>query len=190
MESYESNLPIGEFKFPMDAMTHKAGTTNMNYEGLLEHLQTKPYWYIARIYKHFTGNLDMYIRWSYAERVHLFVLEFDPTMVEIGDHYELWPTPRDWYLARAAIRTATSWTLPEYEAMNQPYPAAIDDVPIAADIPATIEAAIEEGGTDFLCNGLFPFFFPPARIYTHIRYAPRTNLYSYKCYPRAGSICI
>ena len=79
-------------------------------------------------------------------------------MVEIGDDYELWPTPRGWYLARAAIRTATSWTLPEYEAMNQPYPAAIDDVPIAADIPATIEAAIEEGGTVFLCSGVFPFF--------------------------------
>ena len=57
MESYESNLPIGEFKFPMDAMTHKAGTTNMNYEGLLEHLQTKPYWYIARIYKTNHGEL-------------------------------------------------------------------------------------------------------------------------------------
>ena len=165
MESYVSNLPIGEFKFPMGAMTRNAGTTIMNYEGLLEHLQTKPYWYIARIYKQITGDLDMHIRWSYAERVHLFVLEFDPLMVEIGDDYELWPTPRDWYLARAAIRTATSWTLPEYEAMNQPYPAAIDDVPIAADIPATIEAAIEEGGTVFLCSGLFPFFiFPPARI--------------------------
>ena len=89
----------------------------------------------------------MHIRWSYAERIHLFVLEFDPLLVETGDDYELWPTPRDWYLARAAIRTATSWTLPEYEAMNQPYLAAIDDVPIATDIPATIEAAIEEGGT-------------------------------------------
>ena len=161
MESYVSNLPIGEFKFPMGAMTRNAGTTIMNYEGLLEHLQTKPYWYIARIYKQISGNLDMYIRWSYAERVHLFVLEFDPLMVEIGDDYELWPTPRDWYLARAAIRTATSWTLPEYEAMNQPYPAAIDDVPIAADIPATIEAAIEEGGTVFLRSGLFPFFIFP-----------------------------
>ena len=50
MESYVSNLPIGEFKFPMGAMTRNAGTTIMNYEGLLEHLQTKPYWYIARIY--------------------------------------------------------------------------------------------------------------------------------------------
>ena len=164
MESYVSNLPIGEFKFPVGAMTRNAGTTIMNYEGLLEHLQTKPYWYIARIYKKITGNLDMYIRWSYAERVHLFVLEYDPLMVEIGDDYELWPTPRDWYLARAAIRTATSWTLPEYEAMNQPYPAAIDDVPMAATI-MTMEVAIEEGGTVFLCSGLFPFFiFPPARI--------------------------
>ena len=37
----------------------------------------------------------MHIRRSYAERVHLFVLEFDPLMVEIGDDYELWPTPRE-----------------------------------------------------------------------------------------------
>ena len=146
MESYESKVPIGEFKFPMDAMTRKAGTKKMNYDGLWWHLQTKPYWHIARIYKNFTGNLDMHIRWSYAERVHLFVLEFDPLD---GDHYELWPAPRDWYLARAAIRTETSWALPEYWAIN--------DVPIASDIPATIEAAIEEGGAVFLCSGLFPF---------------------------------
>ena len=95
----------------------------------------------------------MHIRWSYAERVHLVVLELDLLMVEIGGDYELWPTPRDWYLARATIRTATSWTFPKYEAMNQPYPAAIGDVPIATNIPTTIETAIEENGTVFLCNG-------------------------------------
>ena len=88
--------------------------------------------------------------------------------------YELWPTPRDWYLAKAAIRTETSWTLAEYEAMGD-YPAAMNDggnsdVPIEADfpmdtmthtsaIPAAMPAATEEGGTVFLCKGLFLFFF-------------------------------
>ena len=180
MESYESRVPIGEFKFPMDRMTQKSGPIAMNYEGLLQHLQTKPYWYIARIYKNFNGQLDMHIRWSYAESVHHYVLEFDPLFVEIGDDYELWPTPRDWYLAKAAIRTETSWTLAEYEAMGD-YPAAMNDggnsdVPIEADfpmdtmthtsaIPAAMPAATEEGGTVFLCKGLFLFFFhfPPAR---------------------------
>ena len=174
MESYESRVPIGEFKFPMDRMTQKLGPIAMNYEGLLQHLQTKPYWYIARIYKNFNGQLDMHIRWSYAESVHHYVLEFDPLFVEIGDDYELWPTPRDWYLAKAAIRTETSWTLAEYEAMGD-YPAAMNDggnsdVPIEADfpmdtmthtsaIPAAMPAATEEGGTVFLCKGLFLFFF-------------------------------
>ena len=90
MESYESRVPIGEFKFPMNRMTQKSGPIAMNYEGLLQHLQTKPYWYIARIYKNFNGQLDMHIRWSYAESVHHYVLEFDPLFVEIGDDYELW----------------------------------------------------------------------------------------------------
>ena len=56
MESYESNLPIGEFKFPMDAMAHKPGTKNINYGGLLEHLQTKPYWYIPESIKKSRGT--------------------------------------------------------------------------------------------------------------------------------------
>ena len=102
----------------------------------------------------------MHIRWSCADRVHYYVLEFDPLLVGIGDDYELYPTPRDWYLARAAIRTETSWTLSEYEAMNQPW--ATDDEPIAADIPATIET---EGGTVFLCMVCsFFFIFAPARL--------------------------
>ena len=154
MESYESHVPIGEFKFPMDRMTQKSGPIAMNYEGLLQHLQTKPYWYIARIYKNFNGQLDMHIRWSYAQRVHYYVLEFDPLLVQIGDDYELYPTPRDWYRARAAINTGKSWTLPEYAAMSVPW---TDDEPIAAD---PIETA---GGTVFLCMVCF-FIFGPARL--------------------------
>ena len=156
MECYSSDVPIGEFKFPMDTMTHKEGTKSMDYEGLLDYLQTKPYWYLARIYKHFTGNLDMHIRWSYSDKVHYYVLAFDPLLVAIGDDYELYPTPRDWYLARAAIRTGTSWTLSEYAAMSLPW--RTDDEPIAADIPATIET---EGGTVFLCMVCSFFSFLP-----------------------------
>ena len=145
MESYESRVPIGEFKFPMDRMTQKSGPIAMNYEGLLQHLQTKPYWYIARIYKNFNGQLDMHIRWSYDQRVNYYVLEFDPLVVEIGDDYELWPTPRDFYLARRAIRTPTSWTLAEYEAMNQPESMNDDE-------------AIEEGGDVVLSKTSCPIF--------------------------------
>ena len=131
MEAYESALPIGGFDFPMDEMTHRAGTTAMNYDGLLAYLQTKDYWWLARIYKNFNGQLDMHIRWSYSPRVHLYVLEFDPLHVEIGDDYELWPTPRDFYLARRAIRTTTSWTIEQYDAINEPYPAEINEAPAA-----------------------------------------------------------
>ena len=129
MERYSSDNPIGEFKFPMDDMTQLPGTTNMDYDSLLAHLRTKSYWWIGRAYKNFSGNLDLYIRWSYADRVHLYVLEFDPLSVQIGDEYELYPTPRDWYRARTAINTGESWTLAEYDAMVVPW---TDDEPIAA----------------------------------------------------------
>ena len=154
MQRYSSNDPIGEFKFPMDDMTQLPGTVNMDYDSLLAHLHTKRYWWIGRTYKNFQGNLDLHIRWSYSDRAHHYVLEFDPLLVQIGDDYELYPTPRDWYRARAAINTGRSWTLPEYDAMNVPW---TDDEPMAAD---TIET---QGGTVFLCM-LFFFIFAPARL--------------------------
>ena len=168
METFESGHPIGAFDFPMDDMTRRAGTTAMNYDGLLAYLQTKDYWWLARVYKNFNGQLDMHVRWSYSTRVHLYVLEFDPLHVEIGDDYERWPTPRDCYLARRAIRTTTSWTLAEYAAINEPYPAAAIataamDNDNAMDIDAAVNdtamndatineaaTAIDQGGTVFL----------------------------------------
>ena len=131
METFESGHPIGAFDFPMDDMTCRAGTTAMHYDGLLAYLQTKDYWWLARVYKNFNGQLDMHVRWSYSTRGHLYVLEFDPLHVEIGDDYERWPTPRDFYLARRAIRTTTSWTIEQYDAMNEPYPAEINEAPAA-----------------------------------------------------------
>ena len=152
MEAYESDLPIGEFSFPMDAMKRRSGTMTMNYDGLLNYLHTKPYWWIARIYKSFNGQLDMHIRWSYAQRVHLYVLEFDPLYVEIGDDYELWPTPRDFYLARRAIRTTSSWIVAEYDAINDPHPAGINEAPaaIAAAAMGDDNAMDTEGSFLFL----------------------------------------
>ena len=154
MGRYSSNNPIGEFKFPMDNMQQIPGTVNMGYDSLLAHLRTKSYWWIGRAYKNFSGNLDLYIRWSYADRVHHYILEFDPLEVQIGDAYELYPTPRDWYRARAAINTGKSWTIAEYDAMAVPW--TIDE-PIAAD---PIEA---EGGAVFLCRLCYFFILAPAR---------------------------
>jgi hypothetical protein len=148
MERWSSNNPIGEFKFPMNDMTQLPGTVNMDYDSLLAHLQTKRYWWIGRTYKNFQGNLDLHIRWSYSDKVYHYVLEFDPLEVQIGDDYQLYPQPSDWYRARAAINTGRSWTLPEYDAMNEPWP---DDEPMAAE---TIET---QGGTVFLCILFFSF---------------------------------
>ena len=156
MERYSSNDNIGEFKFPMEAMTQLPGIVHMDYNGLLAHLHTKRYWWIGRTYKNFQGNLDLHIRWSYSDKVHHYVLEFDPLLVQIGDDYQLYPQPSDWYRARAAINTGRSWTLPEYDAMNVPW---TDDEPMAAD---TIET---QGGTVFLCMLSFFFFIiAPARL--------------------------
>ena len=168
MERYSSDNPIGEFKFPMDDMTQLPGTTNMDYDSLLAHLRTKRFWWIARVYKTIQGNLDMHIRWSYADRVHHYVLEFDPLLVQIGDDYELYPTPRDWYRARAAINTGKSWTLPEYAAMSVPW---TDDEPIAAD---PIETA---GGTVFLCMVCFFSFLPRPGFPSMISYCSDYSLF-------------
>ena len=168
MGRYSSRSPMGEFKFPMDNMQQLPGTVNMDYDSLLAHLRTKSYWWIGRAYKNFSGNLDLYIRWSYADRVHLYVLEFDPLSVQIGDEYELYPTPRDWYRARTAINTGESWTLAEYDAMAVPW---TDDEPIAAD---PIEAA---GGTVFLCMVCFFFHFCPGPASFMISYCSDYSLF-------------
>ena len=120
MEIYESELPIGSFHLPMDAMRRRAGASAMNYDGLKAYLSTQPYWWIARIYKRYNGLLDMHILWAYSPRVYHYVLEFDPLHVEIGQDYEFWPTPRDFYLARKAILTSTSWTIAEYDILWAP----------------------------------------------------------------------
>ena len=162
MEIYASALPIGNFPFPMDEMRRRAGTVAMNYDGLLAYLQTKDYWWIGRAYKNFSGQLDLYVRWSYAPRVHRYILEFDPLYVEIGDDYELWPTPRDFYLARRAIRTTSSWIVAEYDAINDPHPAGINEAPaaIAAAAMGDDNAMDTEGSfLFFIRNHLVPFCF-------------------------------
>ena len=79
----------------------------------------------------------MHILWAYSPRVYHYVLDFDPLSVEVGEDYELWPTPRDYYLARKAIRTGDSWTIAEY-----------DTYMTAPSIEAMAILNIEEGAID------------------------------------------
>ena len=57
----------------------------------------------------------MHVRFSYPDRAYYYILDFPADQVAIGPEYDGWPQPRDFYLARAAIPTSTSWTIAEYD---------------------------------------------------------------------------
>ena len=63
--TYTWPVPIGAFEWPMDSMTRQPGQQELDYDGTLAYLQgTGRYYWIARIYKSYTGLLDMYIRFD------------------------------------------------------------------------------------------------------------------------------
>ena len=125
MAQYRSSVPIGAFEFPMDTMTRQAGKLSMGYNELLQYLRTtERFWRIARIYKNYQGLLDMYVLWEYCNRVHHFILDYDPQNVSIGMNYDGYPQPADFYLARRAIRTNTSWNIAEDNANPDPQESA------------------------------------------------------------------
>ena len=107
----------------------------MDYDQLKAYLEEHDYWWVGRVYKSFTGLLDMHIQWSHSARIYHYVLVFDPLHVMVGEHYELWPTPRDFYLARQAIRTNNSWTIAEYDAYMTTEEGPIDDSEAVAMTP-------------------------------------------------------
>ena len=178
MLTYQWDKPIGAFLWPMNSLQQVPGERELDYDDLETYLAASDYYWIARVYKSYSGNLDAYIKWKGENRVTRYILEFDPADVTIGADYDGWPQPRDFYLARAAIRTTESWTLEEYNAIPQQVaiaaaiqavPAAIQAVPEAMDDDEepTMEddekPTMEEGGTVVLCRGLFLFLFscPP-----------------------------
>ena len=193
MRTYHWDKPIGAFLWPMNSLQQVPGERELDYDQLEAYfIESGDYYWIARIYKSYTGNLDAYIKWKGENRVTRYILEFDPADVNVGANYDGWPQPRDFYLARAAIRTTESWSLGEYNAIPemaiqaaiQAAPAAIGDdaeptieeggtvaeMPIQAAIqaaPAAIgddaEPTIEEGGTVVLCMLCYFFILAPAR---------------------------
>ena len=130
----------------MDDMTREAGELSMNYDEVVAHLQdTGKSWWCGRFYKNYNGLLDAYITFSDSTRYYHFIMEYDPEDVQIGENYSGYPTPAHFYLAKRAIRTGTSWTIAEYDAIQVPIPA----------VPAAIAAAamgdddaIEQGGSE------------------------------------------
>ena len=164
MGRYRSTSPMGAFQWPMDTMHREQGELAMNYEETLDyvHRTGRPYW-IGRFYKSYSGLLDGYIMFSGGERYYHFIMDYDPQHVQVGVDYDGYPTPAHFYLARNAIMTGTSWTIEEYNAVpdpEEPIPAApIPAAPAAAPPAAAPAAPIAEGGSVFLCKGLFLFVF-------------------------------
>ena len=157
MSTYHWDKPLGAFLWPMNSLQQIPGERELDYDQLEAYLiESGDYYWIARIYKSYTGNLDAYIKWKGENRVTRYILEFDPADVSVGANYDGWPQPRDFYLARAAIRTTDNWSLAEYNALPE---QVVEAIP-AAPIPAAIEedGTIEEGGTDFVYKGLLLFF--------------------------------
>ena len=141
MAVYQWDKPMGAFLWPMNSMVRLEEEKEFNYEQLEAYLMQSDYYWMARIYKSHSGLLDAYLKFKGEDRVTRYILEFDPETVTMA-----WPQPCDFYLANRAIRTQETMTLAEYNAD-------------AAAIPATID----EGGSVFLCKGLFlfVFHFPP-----------------------------
>ena len=148
VESYTSAHPIGAFEWPMDTMTRLPGYRDMTYESMLEYLQHRSYWWIARVWKSYSGNFDMHVRFAYSDRMYFYVLEFDPKYVTVGVDYDGWPTPRDFYMARKSIRI--DWQpLGEYNAAyatpnGYVAPAEDDD---AGELGAAAGGSATAGGT-------------------------------------------
>ena len=145
MASYRWDRPIGAFEWPMDSMQRLPGESNLDYDQLLDYLEASGgYWWVARIYKSYTGLLDCYIMWKGENAVTRYILEFDPMDVTVGANYDGWPQPPDFYLARRAIRTEDTWTIDEYNALGE-----LIAEPIAEPPAATI-VDDDEGRTDTL----------------------------------------
>ena len=144
MERYSWGRAVGAFDWPMDAMERLAGIEELDYDALLARFQStgRPFW-IARIWKNYGGLLDMHVRFSYPDRVYYYILDFPADQVAIGPEYDGWPQPRDFYLARAAIPTSTSWTIAEYNTVNpgsMPPAGSTDEAMEPETMPAADEA--------------------------------------------------
>ena len=128
---YKGRMPVGAFTFPMDDYTMTPGIENMSYDEMLAYVQgTGRTWWIARVYKNYTGLLDMYVQFAYSDAVVRFILDFDMTEVQVGRDYDGWPRPVDFYLARRAIPTNDYWRLEVYNIGG--YPEQIANGPIEA----------------------------------------------------------
>ena len=144
MERYSWGNPIGAFIWPMNTMTRRPEIENMNYDELVAYFRgTGRYWWICRIYKSYTGLLDMYIMFEDSVRVYHYILDYDMEHVTVGEGYGGYPQPPHFYLARNAILTSQSWTIQEYNAIAtiQRAPAPIQAAPVP-DADANEEAAM------------------------------------------------
>ena len=139
MARYTSPRPAGAFQWPMDDMTREQGELTMTYEELLHHVHGtgRTYWR-GRFYKNYNGLVDAYITFAHSGRYYHFIMDYPPEHVVIGENYDGYPRPTDFYLARNAIMTGKSWTIAEYDA-EVPMPAG----PIPACLLYTSDAADE-----------------------------------------------
>ena len=62
MAAYQWSYPIGAFKWPMDTMNRLEGSRNLDYDQLETYLNMSDYYWIGRVYKSYSGNLDAYIK--------------------------------------------------------------------------------------------------------------------------------
>ena len=178
MAVYQWNHPLGAFLWPMNTMQRLEEEKEFDYDQLETYLMRSDYYWIGRVYKSHSGLLDAYIKFKGEGRVTRYILEYDPETVTMA-----WPQPCDFYLANKAIRTQETMTLAEYNAVE---PMAPPPAPMAPPVAATIPATIDEGGSVFLCKGLFllVFHFPPARIpLLHVLLFDYFLFWDFFCFP-------
>jgi hypothetical protein len=199
MAVYQWDKPLGPFLWPMNTMRRLEDEKDFNYEQLETYMMQSDYYWIARIYKSHSGLLDAYLRFKGEDRVTRYILEFDAADVTMTwpQPCDFYLARR----AIRTDETMTLRDYDGGQAWAPMAPPMVPAIPAIPAIPAAVEEAIEEGETDeaaieeggtaieeddgarrqpideggtvFLCNGMFLFCFPffsPARVLFFISY--------------------
>ena len=149
---YDNERPAGGFDLPMNDLSARPDEEVMTYEEHRSQLEaTGRYYWMARCYRNYQGNLDFYVEFKGDDYVHHYELTMPTRVVDSETYADVpnygadatYPAPSQWYLAvgKNYVRKISS---SEYAAMGTAVSddtIAGEDTMAAGSIPAS--AAME-----------------------------------------------
>ena len=149
---YDNEKPAGGFDLPMNDLSARPDEEVMSYEEHRSQLEsTSRYYWMARCYRNYQGNLDFYVEFKGDDYVHHYELTMPTRVVDSETYADVpnygadatYPAPSQWYLAvgKNYVRKISS---SEYAAMGTAVSddtIAGEDTMAAGSIPAS--AAME-----------------------------------------------